>query len=277
MVGRKTDRSGTAQVVMPELPDVECNRRYLERTALNQPVAKVLVRHERVLGNTSPEQLGAVLHGRCFERGHRYGSHLLVAIEGGPMLHMHFGTMSRLDFLQNGCEPSEAGCALFLFDNGCALVFDAPRMLGEISLEDGLEPFVQARGLGPDILDVGAVDFVERLAAHRGTIKGALMRQEVLAGVGNVYSDEILFQARVHPRAETGSLRAPVLEELHACAVEVLSAAIETDADPRRMPESYLLPCRRQGAPCPRCRREIRRIEVAGGYGYYCPTCQPPS
>ena len=260
---------------MPELPEAETNRRYLERTSLRQQVTKVVVRHERVLVNTSPEQLGAVLTGRCFERGQRYGRHLLIGVEGGPLLHMRFDRQGGLAYRRVGEPPGDGACAEFAFDNGCTLLFEDPRGRGEISLEVGVAPFVQTRNLGPDALEARRGAFVERLGARRGTIKGALMRQDVLAGIGTVYADEILFHAGVHPRTHASTLGAQRLSAMHETAGSVLAAAIAADGDPSALPGDFLLPHRRSGATCPRCADAIERVELGRSVGYACPSCQP--
>lgn len=259
---------------MPELPDVEVQRRYLESTALHQPVAEVHVDRQRILAGTSPQQLGAVLHGRSFLEGHRHGKHLLVEIEGGPMLHLHFGMTGFLRYRRMDGEVPEHVRAWIVFENGNALYYDNQRLLGEVSLVDTIDRLLRERDLGPDALAVDRDTFVARIAARRGMIKSTLMDQSTLAGIGNVYSDEILFQARVHPKAATEDFDDTSLHDLWSTCVEVLETAIEAQTDPEAMPESYLLPQRSAGAACPRCGGEIAEIDVSGRSGYWCPGCQ---
>lgn len=110
-----------------------------------------------------------------------------------------------------------------------------------------------------------------RLAGRRGTIKGTLMNQEVLAGLGNEYTDEILFQARLHPETATDELSEEEVERLHRCTRDVVAAAVEARVGPDRMPEVFLLRHRAEGEPCPRCGRPIEKTEVAGRPTYLCP------
>ena len=103
-------------------------------------------------------------------------------------------------------------------------------------------------------------------------MKAALMNQQVVAGVGNIYSDEILFQVRLHPRAEVQRLDGATLEELHG---QTLQTAIERGANTNELPESFLVSHRREGEECPRGNGEIRKTSAAGRTAYYCPACQP--
>ena len=111
---------------------------------------------------------------------------------------------------------------------------------------------MRERELGPDPLEMDAASFRERLRGTRGGIKATLMNQKMLAGIGNLYSDEILFQARIHPRTSVAQLDDPTLENLHKETLRVLKTAIEREAYPQELPDSFLLSHRQEGARCPR-------------------------
>jgi formamidopyrimidine-DNA glycosylase len=108
-------------------------------------------------------------------------------------------------------------------------------------------------------------------------IKGALMDQKFLAGIGNVYADEILFQARLHPRTAVGDLSGEDLGRLFGVLETVLGTAIAARADPAQLPEGYLTPRRGKAGKCPRCGGALEKIAVAGRRGYVCPQCQTGS
>jgi formamidopyrimidine-DNA glycosylase len=219
---------------MPELPDVEVQRRYLESTSLHQPVAEVHVDHEKVLKGTTPQQLGAVLHGKSFESARRHGKHLFAVIEGGPVLHLHFGMTGFLKYQHGSKAATDHPRARFVFENGYTLTYDNQRLFGEVSVVVGIDQFVRDRDLGPDALAVDREIFVERIGSRRGMIKSTLMNQEVVAGIGNVYSDEILFQAGIHPETPTedfgdDALGGPPLDGL---AQRVAAGQPQQDARP---------------------------------------------
>jgi formamidopyrimidine-DNA glycosylase len=165
---------------------------------------------------------------------------------------------------------------LVSFANGYHLAYDAMRKLGEVQLVDDVERFVADRELGPDALspEMDADTFVERLAGRRGMIKPALMNQQIIAGICNVYSDEILFQVGVHPRKKVSELDSEQLQETFQQMKEVLRTAIENQADPQRFPDSYLTQHRRKEGRCPICGQDLHQVKVSGRTAYYCPNRQ---
>ena len=220
---------------MPELPDLEIARRYVDATSLHQRIGSVLVRNEKVLGAVSARKLQSALPGRSFQSARRL---------------------------------------LFAFENGHHLAFDDGRMFGKVDLIGEPEAYLRDRQIGPDPLEMDAASFRERLRETKAGIKATLMNQKVLAGIGNLYSDEILFQARIHPKTSVAQLDDPTLENLHHETLRVLKKAIEQEAYPQELPDSYLLSHRQEGARCPRGNGEIQKLKAAGRTAYICPTCQ---
>src|SRR5215470_72942 len=148
---------------MPELPEVETLKRYLDNTSLHQRITTVEVRDAYVLKRVSARELVRRLKGRRFEKSHRHGKHLLV----------------------------RAGNELWL-----RLAFDDQRKFGEIELIEDVDEFVETRSLGPDALEISFSQFKAILQKHRGAVKAILLNQQLIAGIGNLYADEILFRAR---------------------------------------------------------------------------------
>ena len=101
------------------------------------------------------------------------------------------------------------------------------------------------------------------------------MNQQIMAGIGNIYSDEILFQVRLHPRTDIRRLDGTILEEMHGQTLQVLEKAIERGANPDELPDPFLPPPRSDGEECPRGNGEIHKPTAAGRTAYYCPACQP--
>ncbi len=259
---------------MPELPDVEIERRYFEAHALHQAVARTSVPAPDVLEATSPARLQHALKGHAFVETRRHGKHLFARFDGRQWLHLHFGMSGRLDYDEDDVRPAHA-CVVFHFRGHHRLAFVAPRRLGAVGLTADPRSVIEDRGLGPDALALSREAFLEAAAGTRRQAKAWLMDQSVLAGIGNVYSDEILFQAGIHPRRNLDELgeaeRRALFETMH----EVLEAAIEAQADPERMPEDWLLPHREDGARCPRCDGPVEQVDAAGRTARYCPRCQP--
>lgn len=266
----------TTHQPMPELPDVETYRRYINATCLHQKIAGIQVNDTRVLKNTSRPKLEATLKGQSFAQTRRHGKYLLVELDDGHWLILHFGMTGRLSYYKNGQSP-EYTQARFDFENGYHLAYVMPRKLGQIRLVKDAGAFIQAKQLGPDVLsdDFDFDAFREALAGRRGMIKSTLMNQEIMAGIGNEYSDEILFQAGIHPKTRVDELDEKTLRRIFKTMQDVLQTAVEHQANWDELPDSWLLRHREEGADCPRGDGQVTRIEVSGRAGYYCPACQP--
>lgn len=262
---------------MPELPDVEIFKRYLDSTALHQPIRRTEVREEDLLRGVTPQKLARRLKGARLEAARRHGKFLLVRLDTGSWLVLHFGMTGFLRYFRDGGSDREPGHVRLLLhlENGWRLAYDCQRKLGEVGLADDADRFVQERGLGPDALEMGREEFLEALEGRRGMVKPTLMNQRILAGVGNVYSDEALFQARIDPRTSVAELDAAARRRLRDALRETLETAIAARVDPERFPDGYLLPRREEGASCPRgCGGRVERIVVSGRGAYRCPGCQ---
>lgn len=260
---------------MPELPDVEVFKRYLDSTSLRQKISSAEVKNEKILGEASSRKLERELTGKEFESARRHGNYLFVDLDGGAWLLLHFGMTGYLKYFKDMEDEPPHDRFLITFDNGFHLAFDCQRMLGKVDLVGSPENLIESEGLGPDPLTLDFPSFRERLEGRRGAIKSTLMNQQVFAGIGNVYSDEILFQARIHPKTNTGQLDDSDLENLFDETHHVLQTAIERGANPGEMPDSFLLPHRNEGEECPRSNGEIKQIKVSSRTAYYCPACQP--
>jgi len=260
---------------MPELPDLEVARRYVNATSLHQKIRSVEVRNEKILGDASAHELGGALEGRSFDSTHRHGKNLFVGLDDGGWMYVHFGMTGRLLYIEDLAKDPPHERFLISFENGYHLAFDDARMFGKVDLVEDPESFIRNKKLGPDPLALGAASFRERFEGRRGGVKAALMNQQIVAGIGNIYSDEILFQIRLHPRTDVRRLDGTTLEELHEQTLRVLEKAIERRADPNELPEPFLLSHRSEGEPCPRGNGKIHKTTAAGRTAYYCPTCQP--
>lgn len=264
---------------MPELPDVEIYKRYLDATALHKTITAIEVGSAAILRATSGRMLAQALRGRSMERTWRHGKHLLAALDDGRWLTLHFGMTGRLKYFKDLKDDPAYDRLRFDFANGYHLAYESRRLLGEVGLIEDPGAFLAARRLGPDAMALDRARFLERMRGRRGQVKSALMDQHFLAGIGNVYSDEILFRARLHPKTPVQHLDDAQRSDLYRAMREVLQTAIDRGAGrdglADRLPPSYLLPHRERGAACPRCGGEIRTLSCAGRTAYYCPRCQP--
>jgi formamidopyrimidine-DNA glycosylase len=263
---------------MPELPDVESFKRYVDSTALHQTIRSVTVRSRKILRSVSPQRLMRALQKRQFQSSRRYGKWLLIELDRQHgWLALHFGMTGFLTYCKHGPPESPHVRLLIEFAGGAHLAFDCRRLLGMVTFAQNADLFIQARALGPDALAVSSGQFRSRVTRTDRPIKTVLMDQAVVAGIGNVYSDEILFHARIHPQANSRTLGERAIRTLYYRMRQVLRRAIAVHADPHRMPQSWLLPHRREGDPCPRCSSPLQRIRLNQRSTYLCSQCQRKS
>jgi len=166
----------------------------------------------------------------------------------------------------------------FTLDEG-VLLYDDPRQFGRIEWGDA-----RVKKLGPEPLEIGFAEFSRALRGRKTRVKALLLNQTFVAGLGNIYVDEILFQSGIHPLAHASRLSAARAAKLHQAMVETLKLAIEhrgssisdyVDADGNRGDFQMLHRVYgREGEPCVRCGRAIKKAVVAGRGTHFCPTCQ---
>jgi formamidopyrimidine-DNA glycosylase len=262
---------------MPELPDVEAFRRYLTSTALHNEVTDVAVYSQQVLAEAAyAEAVRQGLVGRTLTGTRRHGKYLFVHLDDDRWLEMHFGMSGRLVYFKDAKDDPDDDRLRLAFANGYYLAYVAPRKLGEIALLEDPDVLIDEKALGPDVAaeSFDREAFRELLADRRGMIKSALMDQQLMAGIGNVYSDEILFQAQVHPRSRVQALDGATLDRIYATLREVLEVATERLVRSEPFPEDYLTPRRDPNGHCPRCDAPLERVAVSGRTAYYCPNRQ---
>lgn len=277
----RPDRAGTHDpgcrrilTGVPELPDVEVYRRRLADAGLHRRVEQVHVRDRTVLRDVSSERLERALTGNELVGTHRRGKHLFASTSNGETLVLHFGMTGVLEVADERSRPRPyERLALEFADGGVLSVID-PRKFGSATIVEDVDAYCREHDLGPDALSLDVGDLRRLLRGHRGGVKALLMDQSLIAGVGNIYSDEILFQARIDPRRHADTLDDAAVRRLHRQMRRVLNVAADRGADPSRFPKGWLLRHRENGTPCPRGNGEIRKIRLGGRGAYWCPVCQ---
>lgn len=257
---------------MPELPDVEVMKRYIDSTALHSKVEHVTVTDDKVL-EVSPSTLRRHIESKPLEETERRGKHLFLSTGGGQWLMLHFGMTGDVDYSGDNETPEHA-LVQFHFNNNGTLSYLCRRKLGTVDITDGPDAFSEEHDVGKDALDIGREHFRLLLEEKSGMIKTALMDQSAIAGIGNVYSDEILYQCHLHPETKVSDLNEDRLDELHRSMQRILKTAINNGAEPGQMPDHYLIGHRDKEADCPDCGGGVKRIEVSGRGCYLCPNCQ---
>jgi formamidopyrimidine-DNA glycosylase len=267
---------------MPELPDVELFKRHLDATCLDRTIRGVTVNDARILSGISASELARRLTDARLTDSRRHGKHLLVGLHPPGCLALHFGMNGSLEHFEERESDPPYDRVRCDFADGHHLAYVNPRLLGQVGLATDAATFITQEGLGPDALDpqLDFAAFEQALAGRKRDVKSLLMDQRMIAGIGNIYSDEILFQAGLHPGTRSDRLAVDTKKRLFGCIKEVLQTAIDAGAGAERLvdhlPESFLIPHREKAGRCPRCGGEIATDKFSGRTAYYCPHCQPP-
>ncbi|MBW3660527.1 MAG: DNA-formamidopyrimidine glycosylase [Gemmatimonadetes bacterium] len=257
---------------MPELPDVEVFRDVLEEHGLERRIETVHLPSDSVLEDVSKSTLRRRLKGHRLVSTRRHGKHLFAGIDGGGWLRFHFGMTGYLASWEGDEDGPEHAKLILDFPGGRHLGYVCVRRLGVIGIVDDAEAFVEEKGLGPDARDLDLDGLRQRLEGRSGSIKGTLMNQGVVAGLGNIYVDEILYQSGVDPRARADGLPDDAARSIHRTTGRVLERAI--DGGVEDFPRAWLIRRREAGADCGRCEGTIEKTEVSGRSTYFCPRHQ---
>lgn len=272
---------------MPELPEVETMVLGLRESLLGQRIHRVRVFCDRLHGQTTPAALRRVQGGRVIGLS-RKGKFLLFHLSNGSMLVFHLRMTGKLVLVPRSNPLSSRDRLRLDFSEWeWALNFEDTRRFGSLDILDG---FGSGPGLleelGPDALLVDLVDFRDLLASSRRPIKALLLDQRVIAGLGNIYVDESLHRAGIHPRTPAVDLSPDQTRRLHGAMRRILRKAIVCRGssvsdyrDANNRPGSFQkhhLVYQRSGEPCSTCGAVIEYIRVGGRGTHVCPACQRP-
>jgi formamidopyrimidine-DNA glycosylase len=274
---------------VPELPEVETVRRRLAPLLEGRTFADVGIADARLTRPLDPTEVAAELTGERVALVDRRGKYLIVRFESGRALLVHLRMTGSFLHSSAGGLPEDAHRrAVVTLDDGSDVAYRDVRRFGTWLLleREEVDAYVDARvGREPLADAYRAKHLAERLAGRRAPVKAALLDQRTVAGVGNIYADEALWRARIHPLRPAESLDADEVKALHRGVRQALQAGIRRQGSTLR---DYRLPdgdeggaqhefkvYGRGGEPCDRCGTPIEKIRVAGRGTWYCPACQP--
>jgi formamidopyrimidine-DNA glycosylase len=262
---------------MPELPEVAAFGKYFDKTSLNKKIENVEVKSPEILQNVDSDDLKEKLEGYEFQFTKRYGKNLFAHLDSDFWLILHFGMTGNLKYFQKKDEAPSYDRVLITFEDKGALAFVDPRKFGKVNLIKDMENFIKEKKLGHDALEIDLKTFKKLLEKRKGAVKTVLMNQHILAGVGNIYSDEILFQACIHPKMPVNKLNKDKIEDIFNIMKTVLKTAIDRNIAHQNLPDSFLIPHRVKNGRCPNSDIGLKTIKISGRTAYYCPECQKES
>src|SRR4029077_17074654 len=277
---------------MPELPEVETVVRGLRLSLPGRAIVEVRFGKTDFVEN--PAEIVERLPGLRISDVTRLGKFICIALESGgshstptsPLYFIiHLGMTGQLTVIPSSESVAAHTHGFFVLDDGRELRYTDVRRFGRMLLVPESELAKFTGELGREPLEISAEDFCRRVGSRRARVKALLLDQRVLRGIGNIYADESLFRARLHPARIAENLSKKQLLTLHKAVRQVLDEAILSrgssisdyvDSEGKRgnfqlRPRVY----QRDGMPCFRCKAKIRRVIVAGRSSHFCPRCQP--
>src|ERR1700685_4362292 len=261
---------------MPELPEVETVVRSLAPQLTGRRIFDAQFFSRHVVRQKFPA-LRRHVRDQLVKSVERHGKFIVLTLDRGVLV-VHLGMTGKLLL---DAEPGPYARAVFELDQGL-LVYDDVRHFGRIEWSAQLPE--RAAALGPDALNISLEDFRKLLKTRRSGIKSLLLNQRFLRGMGNIYTDEALFEARIHPRTIAATLSKQRAGRLHQAMLDILTTAIrlkgssisdyvDADGQPGSFQQQHQV-YGRAGDPCPICGTPIRRIVVGQRGTHYCPKCQ---
>ena len=268
---------------MPELPEVEMVVRGLRPKLEGRTFTCVAFDWPRQIVTPAPEAFRARLPGQRIETLWRRGKYLVFTLTHDTLL-IHLKMTGRLYTVRAGAKPEQWVHVVFDLDSGTQLHFSDSRKFGRLYLMADPSPVLGALGPEPLDDDFTAADFAALLRRRSGTLKPLLLNQAFLAGVGNIYADEVLWLARIDPRRKADTLDAIETERLYHAIRKVLSDSIDHEGATiiwYRKPDgttgeaqNHFKVYNRRDQPCPRCGGPIRRVTMGQRGTHFCPACQ---
>lgn len=270
---------------MPELPEVETTRRGIAPHCEGQKILRVNV-YEHRLRWPVPDDLAPQTEGRCIREVDRRGKYLLLHLDNGRSLVVHLGMSGSLRIITDGQPPGRHDHIDLQLQSGAHLRFNDPRRFGCWLHTEAPAQHPLLAGLGPEPLSAEfSGDYLREQARGRTTpVKSFIMDSHVVVGVGNIYANEALYQAGIHPRRGAGRISLDRYRRLAEAIRETLSAAIlmggttlrdfvNSDGKPGYFAQSLQV-YGRAGTGCSRCQHPLREIRIGGRSTVYCPVCQ---
>lgn len=267
---------------MPELPEVETIKNELYPHVVGRQITAVTVIDSKPVREPSAKEFQKRLPGQRIDSLERRGKYLVFHLSSDTALIVHLKMTGAL--LLNPEQTDRYARVVFHLDNDSQLAFSDRRRLGAIWLVGNDQTVIGKLGPEPLAREFIVQTLAERLQKHKAPIKAVLLDQAFVAGIGNMYADEALFAAKVHPLRQANTLSPKEIKNLHKAIIHVLKSAIDSkgaSTDTYKRPDGQrgtahlgFSVAHRGGKPCPICGTPIQRLAIRNRGSYYCPHCQ---
>lgn len=262
---------------MPELPEIEISRQRLDPKILNRPLQALTVLDERILREIPADELREGLLGTAFTGIARFGNYLLLEVGGEAALLLGLSATASVEQVRPQEEPPKSTRLGLLFQDGGGLAVVDPQARTWLTLLRDEAEVPDLGTFGPDALN-GQPDpeqWREALKSRRAQIKGLLLEPTLIAGLGPLFTDEILFQAGIRPDRRASDLSDEEADRLREAVRTTLQKAVQCQANPQQLPKTYLTRARDEGREdCPKCGGPLEKRQIQGRASVFCPACQ---
>ncbi|GAA0872426.1 formamidopyrimidine-DNA glycosylase [Gangjinia marincola] len=258
---------------MPELPEVHGYKVYIDSTCLHNTITSFVCRDTKLL--KQPENdFKEHLIGKKLIGTQRIGKYLFVKTSGDKILVMHFGMTGRPNYYKDPEDRPKFGHIVLGFDNDFHFAFENKRKFGWWNLIDSIKDYKAEKGLSDDARELSLEEFKTSLENRKTHIKKVIMDQSVAAGVGNWMADEILYQAKIHPKKKVNDMTEVDIKNVFDAMKNVIEVAIKHDSHYSDFPDDFFIHIRKEGEPCHHTGAEIQKIKVGGRTTYFSPEWQ---
>lgn len=266
---------------MPELPEVETIKQQLKRQLLNKKIKEVIIKDKRLIKGLSAAKFKSQVQGKTIRDVLRRGKVLIIKLEKQLYLIIHLRISG---WLLLSKKEEKFSRVIFKLSDKKLLNFCDQRVLGEIKLIDDWQKLPIIKAMGPEPLGLTKAQFIKLFETKKTKIKPLLMDQAFLAGIGNVYAQEAVFCAGIHPEKNADKINKEKLAKVYSCLIAILKKSITkrgSSVDTYKQingKKGEFVPLlkvyQRQGQKCARCKAIIKRKTIGGRGTYFCPHCQ---
>lgn len=254
---------------MPELPEVNTVKKGFEETVLHLRISDVEVHDTKIIRNVSSDEFVRTLIGRRFVNTYRQGKYFFGVLDSGMNVLFHLGMTGDLIYYYLKEERPRYERFNIHFSNGLILGYDDLRKFSHILVLPDRDNYLKEIKLGPDALKINQSDYCQIFGGKNTTLKSVLLDQKLISGIGNLYADEICYQAKLHPASVAGALKIPQLNRLYQLMRSILTEACDKDAYYQVYPEDWFWKWRDSSQSFIEGKGPLRKMKIGGRTTYF--------
>ena len=254
---------------MPELPEVNTVQKLFDAQVAGQQIISVDVSDDHIIRNLTGDSFTEKLTGQSVTGSYRQGKYLFAQLKTGHVVLLHLGMTGDLVYYDDPVDRPRHERFHWRLSNGQNLGFDDPRKFGRILYLEDLKGYLEEIKLGPDAMRISEQEFLNKMEGRKTRIKVFLLDQSILAGVGNLYADELCYQCKVHPASLISAIPKRKRKELYHKLQEILTFACEHDAYYGVYPENWFWKWREVGTRNPNGRGTVAMTKIGGRSTYF--------